>query len=257
MPDATVRHARPMLCRVVAIEEATAHIRIVRLEVVGGGPFRFTAGQYARVTFGEQCPREYSMANCPDDDIIEFHVRHASTSGASAYVAQRLRVGDEVRVEGPFGHAWLRQDHRGPLLAIAGGSGLAPMKSIVETAVRQHVCDDIYFYVGARDEADLYLERRFCTLAAAFPGLRLVSALSEPAASTLRRLGTVIEAVDADIKSCVGMKAYVAGPPAMVNAAVQLLLARGLNPEDLHSDLFDPTLITGREMGKAGQSDGL
>ena len=255
--DGVLIHSRPIYCRVVAIIEAAAQIRIVRLEIVSGGSFRFAAGQYARVTFGEQRPREYSMANTPDDAVLEFHVRHANSGGTSAYVAQHLRVGDGVWVEGPFGQAWLREDHRGPLLAIAGGSGLAPVRSIVETAIRHHLCDEIYLYVGARDEADLYLDSHFTALAAAHPHVRYVSVLSEAAAPSVRRIGTVIDAVFADIKNCTGMKAYVAGPPAMVKAAAQLLQARGLSPDDLHSDLFDPTAVTKREPGTFSLGDGI
>lgn len=255
-PDVRLLHARPVLCRVVELLNATPQIWIVRLEVVEGGPFRFLAGQYARVTFGEQRPREYSMANCADDQVLEFHVRHASSGGASAYVARQLRVGERVWVEGPFGHAWLRPEHRGPILAIAGGSGLAPVKSIVETAVRRRFAGDIRLYVGARNEADLYLEEYFGKIAAAHPPLKVVSALSEPVGPTSRRIGTVVDAVAADITDCAGMTAYVAGPSAMVEAAVDLLLARGLRPEDLHSDLCDATAIALRVAGRETHGEG-
>lgn len=233
--------AHPVSCRVVALEDATSEIRIVRLEGVSGRPFRFTAGQYARVTFAEQQrPREYSMASCPDDAIIEFHVRLASTSGTSAYVARKLQVGDCVKVEGPFGHAWLRDDHCGPMLAIAGGSGLAPMKSIVETAIRHRCSRDIRLYVGARTEAEFYLEDHFRELSAAHPQMRFIPVLDEPYGSRPRRTGTVIDAVAADFNQFNGLKAYVAGPPSMVAAAVNLLLGRGLAPSDLHADLYNP-----------------
>jgi 2-polyprenylphenol hydroxylase and related flavodoxin oxidoreductases len=239
-----------MFCRVIELIEATASIWVVRLQIVSGGPYRFSAGQYGLVTFGEQRPREYSMANCPDDDILEFHVRHASTGGASAYVARELRVGEDVRVEGPFGHAWLRTDHPGPILAIAGGSGVAPIKSIVETAVRRHVGSDLQVFIGARDDSDLYIEPHFRTIAAAHPRLRLETVVADPSGPTARRIGTVLDAVAQDVGHCAGMKAYVAGPSAMVAAAVDLLLGLGLHPEDLHSDLFDPVAFAGRAAGQ-------
>jgi CDP-4-dehydro-6-deoxyglucose reductase/ferredoxin-NAD(P)+ reductase (naphthalene dioxygenase ferredoxin-specific) len=232
--------SRPMFCRVVGLEEATPDIRIVRLEIVTGGPFRFAAGQYARLTFGERRPRDYSMASCPDDPLLEFHVRYASAGGASAYVARELRIGDGVWVEGPFGEAWLRRDHRGPILAIAGGSGLAPIKSIVETAVRAGLRQPMHVYFGARDEDDIYLEQHFRELAALHPGLRFVPVLSEPAGQTERRVSTVVAAVAADIRSFAGMKAYLAGPPAMVEAGVLLLRAAGLPAADIHADPFYP-----------------
>jgi CDP-4-dehydro-6-deoxyglucose reductase/ferredoxin-NAD(P)+ reductase (naphthalene dioxygenase ferredoxin-specific) len=229
-----------MFCRVVGLDEATRDIRIVRLEIVSGGPFRFSAGQYARLTFGEQRPRDYSMANRPDDPLLEFHVRRSSTAGASAYVARELRIGDGVTVEGPFGSSWLRLDHRGPILAIAGGSGLAPIKSIVETAALSDLTEPIHVYFGARDEGDIYLERHFLGLGARRPGLRFIPVLSDPVGATHRRIGTVVAAVAADFKSFAGLKAYLAGPPPMVEAAVHLLRTHGLAAADIHADPFYP-----------------
>lgn len=74
------------------------------------------------------------MANRPDEPCLEFHVRHSHGGGASACSVRQLRLGEGIWVEGPFGDAWLRADHAGPILAIAGGSGLAPIRSIVKTS---------------------------------------------------------------------------------------------------------------------------
>jgi CDP-4-dehydro-6-deoxyglucose reductase/ferredoxin-NAD(P)+ reductase (naphthalene dioxygenase ferredoxin-specific) len=147
-------------------------------------------------------------------------------------------VGDGVQVEGPFGASWLRDAHTGPILAIAGGSGLAPIKSIVETALGNGHRQPIHLYVGIRDERDLYLEAHFAALASRHRNLRLVPVLSEPHASTRRRTGFVHEAVLADIGDVDGAKAYIAGPPVMVEAATRQLLARGMRRQDIHADAF-------------------
>jgi CDP-4-dehydro-6-deoxyglucose reductase/ferredoxin-NAD(P)+ reductase (naphthalene dioxygenase ferredoxin-specific) len=227
-----------MFCRVVELIDATPDIRIVRLEIVSGGPFRFQAGQYARVTFGEHRPRDYSLGSGPDDEILEFHIRHSSTGGASAYVARELRIGDGVWVEGPYGEAFLRQDHRGPILAIAGGSGLAPIKSIVVTALRLGTPSPIHLYFGARDEGDVYLEDYFLGLARLWPHFHYRVLLSEPSQPTARPVGTPVDAVAADFSGLEGFKAYIAGPPALVEAAVQLVLGLGLGAADVHADPF-------------------
>ncbi|MFO1153301.1 MAG: FAD-binding oxidoreductase [Rhodospirillales bacterium] len=237
-PPVPQSQSRPMLCRVVGLDEATREIRIVRLEIVAEEPFHFAAGQYARVTFGQQRPRDYSMANRPGEPFLEFHVRRSSTAGTSAYVARDLRIGDGVWVEGPFGSSWLRQDHPGPILAVAGGSGLAPIKSIVETAIGSGLREPIHLYFGARNEGDIYLESHFLRLAADCPGLRFVPVLSEPVGPTSRRIGTVVDAVAADFASFAGVKAYLAGPPAMVEAAVHLLRTNGVAAADIHADPF-------------------
>lgn len=225
-----------MYARVVALHDATPDIRIIRLSLVSGGPFRFAAGQYARVTFNEHRPRPYSMASCPDDEFIEFHIRHSASAGAGAYVARQLRLGDGVWLEGPFGDAWLRRGHRGPILAIAGGSGLAPIKSIVETALRLGMTQDISLYFGVRDENDIYLESWFRDLEARHPGFRFIPVLSEPSSPTRRRVGTVIEAMAADLHRVDDLDVYLAGPEAMVEAGRAVLLAAGVAAERIFAD---------------------
>ncbi len=225
-------------CGVAGLEDATHDVRVVRLEIMAGGPFHFSPGQYASVTFDTLPPRDYSMANRPDQARLEFHIRHTRDDGASGYVARELRLGDRVKVEGPYGEAWLRQDHAGPILAIAGGSGLAPIKSIVETALVAGMQQNIHLYFAVSDEPDIYLEDRFRALARGYPNLRFVPVLSDPSGPTGRRTGLVSVAVAADFADLDGFKAYLAGPPAMVEAAVQVLVTRGLGRADIHADPF-------------------
>jgi CDP-4-dehydro-6-deoxyglucose reductase/ferredoxin-NAD(P)+ reductase (naphthalene dioxygenase ferredoxin-specific) len=234
----TLAASRPLYCRVVGLEDATPTIRIIRLEVVTGGPFRFAAGQYATVTFHEQPPRDYSMANRPDEPLLEFHVRHGDGGGASLFVARVLRLGDSVWVEGPYGDAWLRPDHTGPIWAVAGGSGLGPIKSIVETALAIGMKQDIHLYCGVRNEGDFYLQDRFRQLAIRYPNLRVIPVISQPQGPTAWRVGNVSDAVAADLTLGAGAKAYVAGPPVMVAATVQRLLEKGVAACDIHADPF-------------------
>ena len=237
--DETVLHPRRrLLCRVTALDSVTHDTMRVRLAVQSGGPLAFSAGQYARVSFGEHPARDYSMANRPDDPVLEFHVRQMAGGASSRYVAERLRLGEAAVVEGPFGSSFLRERHTGPIIAIAGGSGLAPIKSIVETALALGKRQPIHLYFGVRDERDLYLEDHFLALAARHPNLSFIPVLSHPRAATGRRAGMVQDAVDADHDSFDGRKAYLAGPPAMVEAATALLHARGMRRQDIHADAF-------------------
>jgi CDP-4-dehydro-6-deoxyglucose reductase/ferredoxin-NAD(P)+ reductase (naphthalene dioxygenase ferredoxin-specific) len=229
---------RRLDCRVVALDDATHDIKRLRLAVEAGGPFTFSAGQYAALAFDGQTLRDYSMASRPDEPLLEFHIRRTAGGAASRYAAERLRLGEHVRLEGPYGSSWLREEHRGPILAIAGGSGLAPIKAIVETALAHGMAQPIYLYLGVRDERDLYLEEHFRALATRHPNLRFTPVLSEPAAATQYRRGYVHEAVVADLADLDGAKAYLAGPPVMVEAATALLLERGLRRQDVHADAF-------------------
>jgi naphthalene 1,2-dioxygenase ferredoxin reductase component len=237
--DETIAHPlRRLTCRVAALDNATHDIKRVRLAIEAGGPFTFSAGQYAAVTFAGQAPRDYSMANRPDETALEFHIRRTSGGAASIHAATVLRVGDTVTVEGPYGGSWLRDRHTGPILAIAGGSGLAPIKSIVESALAAGMAQPIELYLGVRAERDLYLEDHFRTLAARHANLRFVPVLSQPDGGTTRRQGFVHEEAAADHADLDGTKAYLAGPPVMVEAATALLLAHGMRREDIHADAF-------------------
>jgi CDP-4-dehydro-6-deoxyglucose reductase/ferredoxin-NAD(P)+ reductase (naphthalene dioxygenase ferredoxin-specific) len=250
--DLIVHPRRVLECRVAAFDNATHDIKRVRLEIVSGGPFTFSAGQFASVIFAGCPPRDYSMANTPDDRMLEFHVRLTPGGATSSYVAEKLKVGDAVRVEGPFGTSYLRESHRGPIIAVAGGSGMAPIKSIVEQALNKAMPQHIYFYFGARTERDLYLVEHFEALAAKHPQLHFMPVLSEGVGGA-RRHGLVHETVAADFDEFDGCKAYLAGPPVMVEAATRLFETRDMRRVDIHADAF----YTAAEMADAGKKTGV
>jgi CDP-4-dehydro-6-deoxyglucose reductase/ferredoxin-NAD(P)+ reductase (naphthalene dioxygenase ferredoxin-specific) len=249
--DLIVHPRRVLTCKVAGLDDATHDIKRVRLAVESGGPFDFSAGQFASVTFAGCAPRDYSMANVPGDPVLEFHVRRSVGGTTSAYVAEKLKIGDAVRVEGPFGTSYLREAHRGPIIAVAGGSGMAPLKSIVERALQKEMPQHIYFYFGVRAARDLYLDRHFAKLAEKYPRLHFTPVLSEEAGDKLRH-GMVHEAVAADFDELDGCKAYLAGPPVMVEAATKLFERRGMRRIDIHADAF----YTAAEMAQAGKKTG-
>jgi CDP-4-dehydro-6-deoxyglucose reductase/ferredoxin-NAD(P)+ reductase (naphthalene dioxygenase ferredoxin-specific) len=228
---------KALACRVAELEPATHDIRVLRLAPPAGEHFAFQAGQYAKLGFGALPPRDYSMASRPDEPLLEFHIRDVG-DGASRYAVRRLALGETVTVAGPFGDACLRAEHSGPIIAIAGGSGLAPMKSIVETALHQGRQQDIRLYFGARSERDLYLLDHFARIAAAHANFRFIPVVAEPTGTTRWRTGLVGDAVLADIADVASCKAYLAGPPPMVEAAVAQLRGRGLPAADIHADPF-------------------
>ena len=229
---------RRMRCRVVSIEDATHDIKRVRLAVHEGGPFAFTAGQYARIEFPGAPARDYSMASWPGDPELEFHVRRVPGGATTERIHALLRLGDAVTVEGPYGSSYLREQHTGPILAVAGGSGLAPIKSIVETALAQGLKQPIHVYYGARTERDLYLIDHFEGLEARHTNLTFSPVLSEAPPQPRWRTGFVTDAVSQDLHDLDGWKAYVAGPPPMVEATMRVTTSRSLRPEDLHADVF-------------------
>ncbi len=226
-------------CRVAEIVDATPEIRVLRLAPPDNTRFTFAAGQYARVAFAGQPERDYSIASRPAAPLLEFHIRDMGGDGPSNFVANRLRVGDPARLRGPFGDTFLRPDKPGPILAVAGGSGLAPLKAIVEEALLTHgLTRPVHLYYGGRRERDVYLEDHFTALAARHPNLRFVPVLSEPDGPTTRRTGLVTDAIAADFDSLAGTVAYLAGPPPMVEAGRAMCRDRGMAAADIHADAF-------------------
>ncbi len=237
--EVVLHPSRVMRCRLMEMLDATHDIKALTLAVEAGGPYAFSAGQHARLKFAPGIPeRNYSMANHPADDALEFHVRAVPRGQASGYVFTSLHVGAEVKVSGPLGNAYLRENHKGPILAVAGGSGMAPIKSICATALRANPERRIHLYFGVRDEHDVYLEDYLHELARQHPNFSFEIALSQSPRKTARRHGLIRDAIAADFTSFDGFKAYLAGPPPMVESVQHLLLDKGMPLRDIHADAF-------------------
>jgi naphthalene 1,2-dioxygenase ferredoxin reductase component len=234
--DLVVHPSRILRCRVLEAENLTHDIKGVRLAIESGGPFTFSAGQYAQVEFAPGLSRHYSMASTPDEPELVFHIRHMPDGRTSRYVATQLKVGDRVKVSGPLGIAYLREAHRGPVLLVAGGSGLAPIQSILCTLLERGHEAPVTLYFGVRSEGDLYHETLLKDLAAKHRNFRYHVVLSEQKGAAGRRYGLVHEAIE--LNELEDLMVYMAGPPVMVEAASAALTARGLAPRQIHADAF-------------------
>jgi naphthalene 1,2-dioxygenase ferredoxin reductase component len=230
--------SRVMRCRVASLARLTHDIRELRLSIETGGPYTFSAGQYAQLEFAPDLSRHYSMANTPEEGELAFQVRHVPGGRTSGFVAERLKTGEGVKVSGPLGVSYLREKHSGPVLLIAGGSGLAPIESILRTLLARGHPSNISLYFGVRAERDVYHESLLREFAARRANFHHEIVLSEPSGASGRRGGFVHDAVAEDIADFSGYKAYLAGPPPMVEAATDMLLARGLPQRDIHADAF-------------------
>jgi naphthalene 1,2-dioxygenase ferredoxin reductase component len=233
-----------MACKVATLDFLTQDILRLRLDIISGGPYTFSAGQFAKVVFafsGGQA-RDYSMANRPDEADLEFHIRGVP-GGISEKLPSHLKVGDAVKVSGPFGTSYLRSQHTGPILLVAGGSGLAPIRSILRTVLLAGgTSQPIHLYFGVRAERDVYGEAELRALQAQHRNLSVHIVLSEEQGNAPgRRYGLVSDAVRADFPSLQGFMAYLAGPPVMVEAATELAARLGIPARDVHADAFYAT----------------
>ncbi|MPZ58325.1 MAG: 2Fe-2S iron-sulfur cluster binding domain-containing protein [Rhizobiales bacterium] len=230
---------RTLEARVVEAQPATHDILILKLEMPPDvAPFAFSAGQFASLMFPGAPARDYSMANRPNDGLLTFHIRHMPGGIVSPVVHAGSIVGSPVTVRGPFGTSYLRRKHSGPILCVAGGSGLAPMLSIIEEALQCGIPQQIVLYFGVRDERDLYLIDHLDQLAGTHANFSYIPVLSAVTGPTTRRTGTLADAISTDFASLEGWKVYLAGPPIMAETVITSVAARGVQPADRHADPF-------------------
>jgi ferredoxin-NAD(P)+ reductase (naphthalene dioxygenase ferredoxin-specific) len=239
-PDEVVVHAAKTLkATVVSIRAETHDVRSIRLKLAK--PLEFSPGQYVTLQFTPDHIRPYSMAGIADDEMLEFHVRLVPGGRVSCYVFETLKVGDAVRVSGPLGTSYLRRRHTGPMLCVAGGTGLAPVLSIVRGALAARMQNRIELYFGVRTVADLYNADCLTAFAAAAPQLKVHFVIANGETPPGTRRGLVTDAVERDFPSLEGFRAYLCGSPAMVEATTIVAKRLGLNEEHIHADAFYST----------------
>jgi CDP-4-dehydro-6-deoxyglucose reductase len=214
-------------------------------------------GQYLDVVLEDGRHRPFSIANRPQPDgSIELHVRHVAGGGFTSWVSDALQVGDRLRVEGPLGTFVPREDSERPMIFMAGGTGFAPVKAIVEHFIALGTRRPIALYWGARREADLYLRELAGQWARDVPNLVFHAVVSEAVSPGLRT-GWVHDAVLADHADLSGHDLYMSGPPAMIDAAHPRFLAAGLPEDRLYYDSFEyaPDVLAQVIAGRAGIHD--
>ncbi|MDB5842349.1 MAG: 2Fe-2S iron-sulfur cluster binding protein, partial [Herminiimonas sp.] len=236
-PDEVITHpARIIKATVVAIDEMTHDIRRLRLRT--SKPMSFSPGQYAILQFTHEHIRPYSMAGLCTDDEMEFHVRLVPDGRVTGYIANKLQVGDTVRVTGPMGTAYLRTRHEGSMLCVAGGTGLAPVLSIVRGALAGGMRNPIHVYFGVRTPQDIYGADWLDELSGIHSNLHVHIAAASENNDPQVRSGLVTDAVAQDWNSLAGWRAYLCGAPPMVDAATYLARQKGIPAEHIHADAF-------------------
>lgn len=234
-PDEVVVHpARIIKATVASIEDATHDIKILRLRP--SKPLDFSPGQYALLQFTPEHIRPYSMAGLCGDSELEFHIRLVDRGRVTSFVADELKVGDSVRVSGPMGSAYLRRKE-GPVICVAGGTGLAPILSIMRGALAEGMRNPVHLYFGVRSERDVYGLTWINAVKKDFPQIQVHVILSTGAAEGYRS-GLVTEAIQADWSSLENFRAYLCGAPPMVEAATALVQKLGVHPDKVYADAF-------------------
>lgn len=236
-PDEVVVHpARIVKATVVTIEDLTHDIK--RLVLRPAKPVEFSSGQYVQLQFTPDHVRPYSMAGLCGDGLFEFHVRVVPDGRVTGYIARDLKVGDTVKVSGPLGSAYLRRKHEGPILCVAGGTGLAPILSILRGAVAQGMTNPIHLYFGVRSPRDVYGMPWLDQLKRDHPNLIVHVVVASGGHPATQRCGLVTDAIEQDHGNLSGWRAYLCGSPPMVEAATVVVRRQGIPAEHIYADAF-------------------
>ncbi len=234
-------------CRVQTLERVAPDVMRIRLRLPAAERLQFLAGQYIDILLKDGTRRSLSLANPPHDDgLLELHLRNYG-GPFSTHVFSHMKEKDILRFEGPLGSFYLREDSNKPVILVAGGTGFAPIKAIVEHAIHKDIRRPLTLYRGARQAADLYLDE--------LPenwqrehGITYVPVLSDvaPGETWNGRRGLVHQAVMEDLPDLSGHEVYACGAPAMIEAARRDFCVRCKLPEDaFYADAFTPAATPG------------
>ena len=231
------------LSEVECKEDLAPDIRRLYLRLVEPDSIKFIAGQFVNVEVpGSREVRSYSMANAPSDSHhIELIVKVLPKGIFSSHLESELKVGDRLRLFGPLGRLKVRLSYRS-ILAIAGGSGMAPILSMLTDLAEKQNNRAVTFLFGARREKDLYFQDRLESLRRSMPTLEIVCALSDEQPQGWQgEMGLVTEALVRRMPTLKNYDAYLCGPPGMIEAAIPLLIERGVRERNIYLDAFVPS----------------
>ena len=245
VPGAGQFAVRKMPSRVLSMARPAPDVAVLMMQLPANDPLRYHAGQYIEFILRDGARRSYSMANAPhtqtDKPVVELHLRHMPGGKFTDHVFGAMKEKDILRIEGPFGTFFLREDSDKPIVLLASGTGFAPIKAIIEHLQFKAITRPTVLYWGCRGKADLYLHEWALGAAQQMPNLRYVPVLSEPRAEDgwTGRTGLVHRAVMADLPDLSGHQVYACGAPIMVDSAQRDLVAECQLPADeFYADSF-------------------
>lgn len=231
--------------RVSALERVSSDVMVIRLQLPASDAFQYHAGQYIEFLLRDGDRRSYSMANAPHTQAtqpaMELHVRHMPGGKFTDQVFGSMKEKDILRIEGPYGSFFLREDSDKPIILLASGTGFAPIQAIIEHMQFKGITRPTTVYWGGRRPSDLYRHEWLLARAAEMPHLRYVPVVSDalPEDGWKGRTGFVHLAVLQDFPDLSGHQVYACGAPIVVESArTQYSASAGLPPEEFFADAF-------------------
>ena len=229
-------------CRIESIAKPAPDVAIVRLKLPANDRLQYLPGQYIDFLLKDGRRRSFSLANPPDDDaLLELHIRHVPGGAFTDQLFNEYKGREILRLEGPFGSFYLRETSDKPIIFVAGGTGFAPIKAMIEHALHHRHARPMVLYWGARAKRDLYLPDLPGQWQLTCRELTFIPVLSEPAQEDgwTGRTGLVHQAVLDDFDDLSGYQVYACGAPPMIDAARSSFTAtRGLPEDEFFADSF-------------------
>jgi CDP-4-dehydro-6-deoxyglucose reductase len=233
---------RTFMARVQSLERFTDDVMRVMLKPLDPEPIRFHAGQYINIVLEDRERRAFSFATAPHEaEMIELHIKLVPGGAFTTYVFNAMKEGDMLRCEGPLGSFYLREDTDRPIIFVAGSTGFAPVKSMVEYAFHAGLKRPMHLYWGVKTTADFYMKELPERWAREHDNFKFIPVLSEPApgAGWAGRVGTVHEAILQDFPDMAGCEVYACGSVGMVESAHSAFLQKGMAEDRCFSDAFN------------------
>ncbi len=234
---------RTVPCRVERMERLSHDVMGLYLRLPAVERLQFLAGQYVDIILKDGHRRSFSIANPPHDDaLLELHVRHVPGGSFSELVFERMKEKALLRLQGPLGSFYLREDSTRPILMMGGGTGFAPLKGMLRHALEHAaISRPVHLYWGARRPQDLYQHALVESWTQRYPNFRYTAVVSHPEAGDRWEgcSGWVHEALLAEHPDIAEHDVYLSGPPPMIEAAHTAFTAAGLPDAYLYYDAFE------------------
>ena len=247
---------KKMPTRVSLMEKKSEDVMLLKLQLPANDSFTYHAGQYVEFILRDGARRSYSMANAPHllGQGLELHIRHMPGGKFTDHVFNAMKEKEILRIEGPYGSFYLREDSAKPLVLLGSGTGFAPLKALIEHMQFKGITRPAVLYWGGRRPSDLYMEDWVKTKLAEMPNLRYVPVVSDAVADDgwSGRTGFVHLAVLQDLPDLSGHQVYACGAPIVVESAKAAYTTQGKLPEDeFFADSFTSEAEKAREAGAA------
>ena len=222
--------------RVNLLEKKSSDVMLIKLQLPANDSFSYHAGQYVEFLLRDGARRRYSMANAPHTLAagLELHIRHMPGGKFTDHVFKIMKEKEILRIEGPFGSFYLREESAKPIILLASGTGFAPIKAVLEHMQFKGITRPATLYWGGRRPVDLYLDGWVQAQLAAMPNLHYVPVISDalPEDNWAGRTGFVHQAVLDDFADLSGHQVYACGAPIVIDSARAAYVAQASLPED-------------------------